>query len=150
MFSLLPRNSFRTGLKTWGDPWTRYEFNDWLDDLAQVWSNPSAHKNTFKVDVREEGNTIILDADMPGLKKEDIDISIEDDILSITAKKCNQCDKQSSSYYVRERAASEISRKFTLPRGIKPESLNAIYRDGVLTLTIDKSNSVGRKIDIQD
>lgn len=76
----------------------------------------------------------VITAELPGMKKEDIKITLEDDILTITAKRNKEEDKK---YYLDERYYGEMTRTFTL-KDLKDGDVKATYVDGVLTLNIPK------------
>ena len=98
----------------------------------------------YGVDVREDGDHLIVDAELPGFKKEDVDITLENQTLTISAQKKldqpaqPQEGKQQQAYLLRERRYTRFQRSFTLPDTVDEQSVNAKLQDGVLTITLNK------------
>ena len=93
--------------------------------------------STFKTDVRKVDNGYELEADLPGFKKEDINIDIEGDRLTVSAERKNEFeDKDDKGNYVfRERSYGKYSRSFDMT-GIETKDIKASYTDGVLKLNL--------------
>jgi len=105
---------------------------------------------TFKIDVRETKTEYIVDADVPGVKKSDIDISFSDGELSIVVNKVEKIENledDQSNYVIRERKCSSMTRNVYLPNAM-PESVKAKLEDGVLTITVVKEEKNAHKVDI--
>ena len=81
----------------------------------------------FKTDIRDEGGHYLLEADLPGFKKEDINIDLNDSLLTITAARHSDYERSYGSY----------SRSFGV-EGIETDAIKAAYQDGVLKLTLPK------------
>jgi len=93
------------------------------------------------VDVREDGDHIYVEADLPGFKKEEVDITLENQVLTITAEKKEENrhpQKDSGQYLVRERRYNRYMRSFTLPPTVSEQHVDAKLADGVLTVTLNK------------
>ena len=92
----------------------------------------------FRTDVIDTGDAYHLDAELPGFKKEDISIDVENDVLTISAERKVENDENSKSNYVkRERFYGSFSRSFDVS-GINVDGIEAAYNDGILTLTMPK------------
>ena len=92
----------------------------------------------FRTDVKETDDSYVLEAELPGFKKEDIAIDIEDNYLTISAKREYQKeDKDKHNYIRRERAYGSFTRSFDIT-GIDSNSITAAYKDGVLELKLPK------------
>ena len=107
----------------------------------------------FKTDIRDAGDVYVLEADLPGMKKEDIHIDIDGDRLSISAERSAvKEEKDENGGYVRcERSYGSFSRSFDIS-GIDEPSISAAYTDGVLSLSLPKAAPVvpeARQIAIQ-
>jgi HSP20 family protein len=107
----------------------------------------------MKVDVRENENEYLVEADLPGFKKEDISVDYDDETLTISAK-CDETkeekDEKDANYLRRERVACSTTRSFTVP-DIDAEKISAAMEHGVLKVTLPKlkvTKPKGRKIDI--
>ena len=93
----------------------------------------------FQTDVKDTGDAFVLEADLPGVKKEDIHIDIDGDRLSISAQRSSsQEEKDQAGNYIRcERSYGSFSRSFDIS-GVRSEDISAAYENGVLTLTMPK------------
>ncbi len=92
------------------------------------------------VNVFNDGEDFVLVAELPGVKKEDLDIQVRGDTLRIRGKKAISYD-DSASVHRRERATGEFDRTLTLPAEIDGTKVAAEYRDGVLTLRLPRAES---------
>jgi HSP20 family protein len=89
------------------------------------------------VDIYEtEQRHVVLKADLPGLKREDIDLTFENQLLTIRGERRRDDDIQDEAYQRVERAYGPFSRSFTLPATVDAARVRAEYRDGVLTVTL--------------
>lgn len=111
-------------------------FRDFEDDFFRFPSTPD-----FKTDIKDLGNSVRLEADLPGVKKEDIKIDIENKYLTISAKRESKHDEkdEKGNYIRRERSYGTYSRSFDIS-GIKTEDIKASFTDGVLTLSMPKKD----------
>lgn len=99
----------------------------------------------YGVDVRENGDHLVVEAELPGFKKDEVDITLENQTLTITAQRKveqpapGQENKQpQGGYLLRERRYTRFQRSFTLPDTIDDQSVHAKLEDGLLTLTLNK------------
>ncbi|MBI3544058.1 MAG: Hsp20/alpha crystallin family protein [Deltaproteobacteria bacterium] len=91
------------------------------------------------VDVEEKDNHYLLRFDMPGVKKGDIKIELQDNVLTISGERRDEREEKDKDRTIRsERFYGVFQRSFTLPPGIKAEQLEADYRDGVLHVAVPK------------
>lgn len=103
------------------------------------------------VDLREEEGQYLLHADMPGMNKEDIDINVENNVLTITGERKFEAETQKDTYHRIERAYGKFVRSFTLPTRVIAEKISASYKDGVLNVSIPKAEeSKPKKVAIKD
>lgn len=91
------------------------------------------------VDVFENDDELRIVAEVPGVRPEDVKISLENNVLSIRGEKKHVVDEGSAQVYRYERAYGTFSRSFTLPTTIDPDKINAAYESGVLTVTLPKA-----------
>ena len=92
-----------------------------------------------RVDIYANDKNIFIDAEIPGLKKEDIKLILQDDILTISGTKQKPGQKDEKKQYLRnEIIYGDFSRSFSLPEDINPNSVEAAFMDGVLKITIGK------------
>ncbi len=97
------------------------------------------------VDIYETPETIIMKADLPGLSREDIEIQIRDNTLSLRGERRFAKDVQQENYLRIERAYGAFQRNFTLPATIQQDEIRATFRDGVLELTLPKAEEAKPK-----
>ena len=103
------------------------------------------------VDLEERENEVILNAELPGMKKSDIELSVEGNLLTLRGEKKEERkegDKE-SDFYRSERFYGKFERPFTLPTTVEADKARADFRDGVLTITLPKKEEAkSRKISI--
>lgn len=90
------------------------------------------------VDVFETPESIILKADLPEVKKEEVDISIENNTLTIKGERKMEREVKEKNFYRMERSYGSFSRSFTLPPTVAGDKADATFENGVLTLTLPK------------
>ena len=97
-------------------------------------------KIIMKTDVRETDNSYELDIDLPGFKKEDINVQLDNGYLTIAASKSlEKEDEHEKSHYIRqERYSGSMSRSFYVGNDVKQEEIHAKYEDGILKLAVPK------------
>ncbi|MGC8719420.1 MAG: Hsp20/alpha crystallin family protein [Thermodesulforhabdaceae bacterium] len=101
-------------------------------------------------DVSETDEHIIVKADLPGVDVKDIDISIVGNVLTVKGEKKQEKEEKNESYHRIERSYGSFSRSISLPAEVNPEAVEAVYKDGVLKLTIPKAEkSKPKKIEIK-
>ncbi|MGN1017665.1 MAG: Hsp20/alpha crystallin family protein, partial [Oscillospiraceae bacterium] len=111
-------------------------FRDFEEMSRSFWDNNNV--SAFRTDITEKDGKYILEADLPGFKKEDISVDIDKDCLTITAEhKSEEKEENADSYIRRERFYGSYTRSFNV-KGIDTEAITAAYNDGVLTLTMPK------------
>jgi HSP20 family protein len=108
----------------------------------------NAAAGTFPVDIREENDQLIVEADLPGYKKDQIDVSVEQGVLTIEAER-TAVENQDSKRHVNERRYTRVARRFSLPQAYNTNEVSAKLEDGVLTLSLPKrEESKPRKIEV--
>jgi HSP20 family protein len=112
--------------------------------------NGSAYLAPYGVDVREDGDHIYVEAELPGFTKDDVDITLENQTLTITAeRKEDQKHQQKAGYLLRERRYNRFQRSFNLPPTVDEQTVNAKLDGGVLTITLNKREETKpRKISV--
>lgn len=102
------------------------------------------------MDIKETDKSYEVSVEMPGIKKEDINVSVKNHIMTISAEKKSQERKDDEKYHRVERFYGKTSRSFTLPPHVQKEDVIASYTDGVLHLTIPKKDATcGDEVKIQ-
>ena len=125
-------------------------FRDFEEMSRSFWDDSNV--SAFRTDITEKDGKYILEADLPGFKKEDISVDIDKDCLTISAEhKSEENEEDANSYIRRERYYGSYSRCFNV-KGIDTEAITAAYNDGVLTLTMPKKEPeipAARRLEIQ-
>ena len=98
------------------------------------------------VDIFEDGNDVIVKAELPGMSKDDIDINITDDVITISGEKKSEEKIEKKDYFRLERSHGSFSRSLTLPTEIQTDKAKAAFKDGVLEVRIPKSEAAIRKV----
>ncbi|KER10338.1 MAG: heat-shock protein Hsp20 [[Candidatus Thermochlorobacteriaceae] bacterium GBChlB] len=96
----------------------------------------------FKVDISEDDKAIYIEADMPGMKKEDIKVSVERDMLTIRGERKQESEKKDKNYHRIERFYGSVARSFTLGENVSRDNIDGEFKDGVLRLTLPKVEPV--------
>jgi HSP20 family protein len=90
------------------------------------------------MDLVEDGDDFVLRADLPGLSEKDVNIELEDNVLTISGERKSEHEQRKEGYYRVERASGSFSRSLTLPEGVDPERVRASFDRGVLEVRIPK------------
>jgi len=102
------------------------------------------------VDIREENDRLIVEAELPGFAKDQIDVSVEQGVLSIEAKREAREISADTKQHLHERRATHYARRFTLPSAYDTNHVDASLADGVLTLSLNKrEESKPKKIEVK-
>lgn len=110
------------------------------DPFRELGASPLLDNATFmpSFDVKETKEGFTLKADMPGIKENDLTVSLTGNRLHISGRRDAEEKKQGESYYTLERAHGSFTRTFTLPDGIDADKIHAELKDGVFTLMLPK------------
>ncbi|MCK4503683.1 MAG: Hsp20/alpha crystallin family protein [Desulfuromonadales bacterium] len=92
-----------------------------------------------RVDISETDDSFDIKAEVPGIKIEDVKINVEDHVLNITGENKLEKEEKGKKFHRIERFYGSFSRSFTLPENVEEEKIAAAFKDGLLTLTIPKT-----------
>ena len=123
----------------------------WDGSFMRNFFNGSDGFTNFRVDVKDKDDRYEVDADLPGLHREMIDVSYDDGILTISADMNEESKTEKDNYVVNERRMGRVSRSFSVS-DVKEDEITAEYKDGVLKVVLPKSGEEkkkSRKIDIR-
>ena len=124
-----------------------YSFFKELDNLSDGWLTRTV---TPRVDVVENKENYELTAELPGFKKDDVTVQIQDGVLQLTAavetKEKAKETKEEVQWLLRERRAQTFQRSFRLPRDVDGDAISAEFRDGLLVLTLPKKEESKPKV----
>ena len=127
-------------------------FNEFLSQFEQAQDNANLVDFNPSVNTREGKEAYHIEIDLPGIKKEDVDINVEDNILTISGKREFKNESKEDDYYKIESSYGSFSRSFTLPEKVDIENIRAASADGVLEVIIPKLKVLTdkvKKIEIQ-
>jgi HSP20 family protein len=133
-------------LKLYGrDPLKMFEdvFNERLTPFIS--SMGSMITPTFKVDISEDEKAVYLSADIPGVKKEDVKVTMEDNIITICAERTQEEEEKKKNYHRVERSWGSLSRSFTIGDNVDAENVTASYDNGVLKIVVPKKEPEEKK-----
>lgn len=134
---------------------TRFEPWGWLNqfqkelDRAPIWGSSEGSMATAAwapaVDIKEESDKYVLHADLPGVKPEETDVSMEDGVLTIKGEKKSEEISEDKGYKRVERTYGSFHRRFSLPDTANADAITAKSKDGVLEIVIPKREAVQPK-----
>ena len=142
---------------------TNYELSNYTplreisESTRNFFSDPLGFFNSrgltaFRTDIKDKGDTYLLEADLPGFAKEDIDLVVNNDVLSINAVRHSEHEEKDSQgkYVFRERSYGSYRRQFDIS-DVKTGEIQAKYDNGVLTLRMPKKEGdwSGKRLDIE-
>jgi len=118
------------------------EMDDLFDSFFSGLDRPfSGYRAWPAIDVAEEENEILVRAELPGCKPEDIDISVHGDVLTISGEKKLEKEESKDHYYHRESSYGAFRRQLSLPAEVDAKKVEAQYKDGVLAITLPKAET---------
>jgi HSP20 family protein len=105
---------------------------------------------TPQIEVYERDGKLHVRADLPGLKPEDINVNVEDDVLTVSGERRDEREEKREGYFHSERSYGRFERSLALPRGVDPNAIECKFENGVLSLEapLPKQESRGRSIPI--
>jgi HSP20 family protein len=118
----------------------------WVKPLAF----PAGTEMSIKVDVKEDDKSYTVHADIPGVKKEDIQVDVDGNVVSVRAETRHEKEeKKGEKVLCSERSYGMVSRSFSLPAEVDEKAVKAEYKDGVLNLVLPKkANGGGKRISV--
>jgi len=121
-------------------------FDDWFNRFVRPRIPGNGTPLSISVDVAEDAKAFTVKADIPGVKKEDISVSIEGNVVTIGAEvKRESQEKKGETVLREERYVGQMQRSFTLPTEVDQAKADAKYADGVLRLTLPKKPGAAKK-----
>ncbi len=129
----------------------RYEpislFDQFNREINRIVNGTTALGNTSQerdwmpaVDIREEDDRYILAADLPGVERKDVDVTLEDGVMTIRGERHVETEEKREGFHRRERVHGAFLRQFTLPDTVNAEQISATVKDGVLEVVIPKQD----------
>ena len=125
--------------------------SNWFDDIFNR-DLPSVFTSNFntgitlpKVNIKETADSFIVEMAVPGLKKSDFHIEIDNLLLSISTETKEESEQKEENYTRREFGYSSFKRTFTLPESVNDEKINASYNEGILSILLPKKEEAKQK-----
>ena len=115
-----------------------------FDDFGRGWRSGEAEL-TFPVDLSETENEVVVKAVLPGIKPEDVDISVSEGVLTVKGESKFEQKTEKENYYRQEIRYGSFHRSIPLPSRVNHEQADADFNDGVLTVTLPKAEEVRPK-----
>jgi HSP20 family protein len=97
------------------------------------------------IEIIEDNNDVVVKAELPGLKKEDIEISVAERLLTIKGEKKRETERKGEGYHYSERSYGAFERCFEIPRDVQADKVHAAFKDGVLEIRLPKTEEAKRK-----
>ena len=118
--------------------WFDFPFHNLGEDVDLSWSP--------RLDVSETDKALEVVADLPGMEKKDINVSLDGDLLTIKGEKKEVKETKDKHYHTIERRSGSFYRALRLPIEVQSDKIEANFKDGVLTLTLPKSKEAAKKV----
>lgn len=141
----------RGSMSTWSP---LRELEEMRNEMSRMFGWPAGHGESDgffdslwspAVDIVQEGDRLLVKADLPGMKKDEIEITLNGDTLTISGEKKRESEQKDDNTYRSERYYGKFSRSLVLPSTVDANKIDAVYKDGVLSLTIPKSEEARPK-----
>jgi HSP20 family protein len=118
--------------------WVDFPFHNLEEETNLSWSP--------RLDVSETDKALEVVADLPGMEKKDIKVSLDGDLLTIKGEKKEVKEKKDKHYHTIERRSGSFYRALRLPMEVEGDKIAATFKEGVLTLTLPKSTVAAKKV----
>jgi HSP20 family protein len=113
----------------------------WLPRLRM----PELEELAPSVDILEEGGDVVIKAELPGIKKEDIDVKLTDNTITISGEKKKEEKVEKKNYFRMERSYGSFTRCFSLPSEVQTDKVKAQFKDGILEIRVPKTEEAKQK-----
>jgi len=124
-------------------------FNRRFSDIMDEFFNDAVatRKNTFapSIDISETDKQFIVDVEVPGINKKDIELNLENNMLTISGERSFNKEEEGKQYHRVESHYGTFNRSFRLPENVDSDSIKATYNNGILNITVDKSEEKLKK-----
>jgi HSP20 family protein len=121
--------------------------NQLFQDVLQDWRTPSEAMGTWvpSTDIYETESDVLLHTDLPGIDPKQLDVRVENNILTIRGERRFDSSTDPKSFHRSERSYGAFARSFTLSRAVDADRIQANYKDGVLSITLPKAEEAKPK-----
>jgi len=122
----------------WGRPWVGLSWPRRLRLWEGLTRGPA-------IEVYEEKDDVVVKAELPGMRKEDLEVNISDNLLTIKGEKKKEEEVKEKGYYYSERSYGSFIRTIEIPKDIQPDKIQATFKDGVLEVRLPKTEEAKRR-----
>ena len=133
-------------------PWRPFEFDRIRKEMDRVWDSflegrPMRRAGEWlpSIDVSETKSDLVIKAELPGMDSKDIDISLSNGFLTIKGEKNQEKEEKDENYHLIERSYGSFTRSVQLPREVQSDKITASFKNGVLRVTLPKSEEAKKK-----
>jgi len=106
---------------------------------------PEMEEISPTVDIFEEGGDVVVKAELPGMKKEDIEVKLTETTITISGEKKKEEKVEKKNYYRMERSYGSFTRAFSLPAGVRTDKAKAQFEEGILRIRVPKTEEAKKK-----
>jgi HSP20 family protein len=136
-------------------PWKPFEFEKMRQEMDRLWDSflegrpgrrgREGEEWVPSLDFSETKSDLVVKAELPGIDPKDIDISVNEGVLTIRGEKRQEKEEKEEGYHFAERSYGSFTRSIRLPREVQNDKINASYKNGVLKITLPKSEEAKKK-----
>ena len=120
-------------------------FDSFFEDVARPVAGRFVRNARPAIDVSKNEGGYLLEAELPGLTEKDFEVKVDGNLLTLASKQESEETTDKNGYVVHERSASSFTRSFVLPKDVDADAIDASFKNGLLTLTIPKSEAAQPK-----
>ncbi len=132
------------------EAWPVAGFGRFFDDMFTPWQRQTTRALQPAMDIVEDEDQITVKTELPGIKKDDAHVMVEDGVLTITGEKKSDREEKDKNFHLVERAFGSFHRSIKLPTGVEADKAEASFEDGVLVIRIPKTeHAKPRKVQIK-
>ncbi|MBA7541059.1 Small heat shock protein IbpA [subsurface metagenome] len=121
-----------------------FEWNSMLDNFFN--EQPLRNTSSPAVDIREDEKEYRMEVEIPGLSEKDIELKIEENLLTLSTGKEEKKEEKGNGYLLRERRNRKFRRSFVLPKDVEREGITAAFKNGLLNITLPKKEKARPKM----
>lgn len=127
----------------------RRQLRSMIEDVDGPFVEVEAFAFAPAIEVVENENELILMAELPGLKPEEVNVEVDNNVLTLKGEKKSEFEKKNTHYHILERSYGTFERLIPLPRTVKADAITAKFENGILRVTLPKiTEAKGRKIPV--
>ena len=126
----------------WARPWRSLMDFGWPRH-RHLWTDLEA--TSPAIEISEDKNDVLVKAELPGMKKEDLEINVEERLLTIRGEKKKEEERKGEGYFYSERSYGAFERCIEIPRDVQSDKAHATFKDGVLEVRLPKTEEAKRK-----